>query len=61
MNTTKDRNAYIEYTGETNMNIDENITKAEVSAALAGLKTTSAAGEDGISNKMLKNLDDRSL
>lgn len=61
MNTTKDRNAYIEYTGETNMNIDENITKAEVSAAFAGLKTTSAAGEDGISNKMLKNLDDRSL
>lgn len=49
------------YQGPDNPGLDAPITLAEVRAELNRLKTTSAAGPDRISNKMLRNLDDASI
>lgn len=38
-----------------------NIKKAEVRAVLNKIKTTAAAGEDCVTNQMLRNLDDHSI
>lgn len=37
------------------------IIEAEVRAEIARLRTKSAQGPDGINNKMLRNLDDKSI
>lgn len=50
-----------EYTGTPNGDLDKNIERWEVKAALAKVKGKSAAGPDGISNKALKNLEDGAI
>lgn len=49
------------YTGEDNFSLDEDFSVEEVRTVLHNLKSKSAPGADGISNKLLKNLDDRSI
>lgn len=49
------------YSGEENSVLDEDFTVAEVEFALGQLRTTSAAGPDGVTNKMLRNLDFKSV
>ncbi|XP_072143055.1 uncharacterized protein [Dermacentor andersoni] len=49
------------YTGGPNPTLDEDISKWEVKAAIQKLRTTSAPGPDKINNKMLRNLDERSM
>ncbi|KAH7941449.1 hypothetical protein HPB49_013772 [Dermacentor silvarum] len=50
-----------EYTGEDCEPMDQDSTESEVRAALYDLNSKSAAGPDGISNRLLKNLDDDSI
>ncbi|KAM7282712.1 hypothetical protein ISCGN_002836 [Ixodes scapularis] len=47
-----------EYDGERNEALDVPITEAEVREVLLRLKTKSAPGPDGVTNKMLRNLGD---
>ncbi|KAH7967985.1 hypothetical protein HPB52_005082 [Rhipicephalus sanguineus] len=49
------------YSGKTNPQLDEDITQAEIYAAMLKLHTTSAPGPDGVSNKSLRNLDAKSV
>ncbi|XP_075543106.1 uncharacterized protein LOC142576707 [Dermacentor variabilis] len=49
------------HTGEDNFSLDEDFSVEEVRTVLHNLKSKSAPGPDGISNKLLKNLDDRSI
>lgn len=49
------------YTGDPNPIIDEPITEAEVREAIHGLRTHSAPGPDGVTNKTIRNLDDDSI
>lgn len=49
------------YCGIPNDRLDEPITESEVRAELARLNTNSAPGPDGVSNKLLRNLDDNSI
>lgn len=49
------------YGGTPNEALDAPITEAEVRAEIVRLKTKSAPGPDGITNKMLRNLDDDSI
>lgn len=49
------------YNGNANSTLDEEITEAEIRAALQNLNTKSAPGPDGITNKTLRNLDDKSI
>lgn len=58
---TGEQHALPEYRGAPNTLLDADITEAEVRAALVNLKTTSAPGKDGVTNKMLRNLDDNSV
>lgn len=50
-----------EYEGAINDKLDAPITESEVRKAMAGVKTTSAPGQDKITNRMLRNLDDNSV
>ncbi|KAM7284944.1 hypothetical protein ISCGN_031942 [Ixodes scapularis] len=50
-----------DYDGAHNEALDAPITEAEVRAELVRLRTKSAPGPDGITNKMLRNLDDTSI
>lgn len=52
---------YPEYSGPANTELDAEICHEEVRQALYGLNGRSAAGPDGITNKTLRNLDDRSI
>ncbi|KAM7306314.1 hypothetical protein ISCGN_010045 [Ixodes scapularis] len=45
------------YRGEANALLDEDITEYEVADVIRGLKTKSAPGPDGVTNKMLRDLD----
>ncbi|KAH8031090.1 hypothetical protein HPB51_012778 [Rhipicephalus microplus] len=45
------------YEGKPNPTLDADITEAEVYAAILKLRTTSAPGPDGVSNKTIRNLD----
>lgn len=49
------------YQGTANPELDADITEAEVRAALLHIRPGSAPGPDGITNKMLRNLDDPSI
>lgn len=49
------------YSGKPNPQLDEDITEAEIYAAMLKLRTTSAPGPDGVSNKSLRNLDAKSV
>lgn len=49
------------YKGVVREELDAPITEAEVRAELIRLKTKSAPGPDGITNKILRNLDDESI
>ncbi|XP_037518363.1 uncharacterized protein LOC119395147 [Rhipicephalus sanguineus] len=50
-----------EYLGPARPELDEDFTVAEVRQAIFALNSKSAPGPDGITNKMLRNLDDRSI
>ncbi|KAM7293731.1 uncharacterized protein ISCGN_023324 [Ixodes scapularis] len=50
-----------EYEGAMNDKLDAPITESKVRKAMAGVKTTSAPGQDKITNRMLRNLDDNSV
>lgn len=50
-----------DYTGVANNELDREISEAEVRAASQKLNTKSAPGPDGITNKILRNLDDESI
>ncbi|KAG0414968.1 hypothetical protein HPB47_007849 [Ixodes persulcatus] len=50
-----------EYEGAINNKLDAPITESEVRKAMAGVKKTFAPGQDKITNRMLRNLDDNSL
>lgn len=50
-----------DYSGEENLELDADFTVAEVEFAMGQLRTTSAAGPDGVTNKMLRNLDFKSV
>lgn len=60
-NTSTDIPLPVAYTGKENRELDSEIMESEVRAVLNNIKTTAAAGEDRITNKMLRNLDDRSV
>lgn len=49
------------YKGPKNVDLDADITEAEVRGALLRLRPGSAPGPDGVTNKMLRNLDDNSI
>ncbi|KAH9371524.1 hypothetical protein HPB48_017176 [Haemaphysalis longicornis] len=49
------------YSGLANLELDRDITEAEVRAALTKLRSNSAPGPDEITNKALRNLDDKSI
>lgn len=49
------------YTGAENQSIDAPFTEAETRQAMAQLRTRSAPGPDGVTNKMLRNVDDGSV
>ncbi|KAG0439854.1 hypothetical protein HPB47_016503 [Ixodes persulcatus] len=49
------------YTGQDNDLLDRPITVSEVRGAILALRTRSAPGPDGITNKMLRNLDNDSV
>lgn len=49
------------YAGSSNPEMDEEISTAEVRAAMHKLRTSSAPGADRVTNKALKNLDDSSI
>lgn len=49
------------YQGPPNTDLDADITEAEVRSAILALRPGSAPGPDGITNKMLRNLDDLSV
>lgn len=49
------------YTGLQNSDMDRDISETEVRAAIAKLRTNSAPGPDGVTNKALRNLDDKSI
>lgn len=51
----------MEYTGQPNLTLDEEFRPFEVMAAIRELKTRSAPGPDGVSNKLLRHLDDREI
>lgn len=50
-----------DYGGAPNEALDAPITEAEVRAEIVRLRTKSAPGPDGVTNKMLRNLDDDSI
>lgn len=56
-----DRQDLPSYSGAANTELDAEITEAEVRAALHHIRSGSAPGPDGITNKMLRNLDDPSI
>ncbi|KAH7933763.1 hypothetical protein HPB49_016964 [Dermacentor silvarum] len=49
------------YVGAPNEQLDSDISEAEVYAALHKLRTTSALGPDGVTNKALRNLDPKCM
>ncbi|KAM7307743.1 hypothetical protein ISCGN_011379 [Ixodes scapularis] len=49
------------YTGEPNEELDRDFSVEEIRTALHDLNSRSAPGPDGVSNRALKNLDDRSM
>lgn len=49
------------YSGPPQPELDREITQAEVRAALLQIRTNTAPGPDGITNKLLRNLDDTSI
>lgn len=49
------------YNGDPNPALDADFTEAEMYAALLKLRTTSAPGPDGVTNKALRNLDAKSV
>lgn len=49
------------YTGIGNSNVDRPITTFEVRPAIHALRTKAAPGPDGVTNKMIRNLDDVSI
>ncbi|XP_077539808.1 uncharacterized protein LOC144152414 [Haemaphysalis longicornis] len=49
------------YEGTPNPELDRPITTAEVWEAIQDLRTKSAPGQDGITNKIIRNLDDDSV
>ncbi|KAL1468756.1 hypothetical protein MTO96_025187 [Rhipicephalus appendiculatus] len=52
---------YPEYRGEPSEELDAPVTKAEVVKVLQELNGRSAPGPDGISNRLLRNLDEKSI
>lgn len=52
---------HIDYDGEPNPTLDQDILTSEVRAALARLQKNMSPGPDGVSNRLLANLDDDSL
>ncbi|KAL1480565.1 hypothetical protein MTO96_034698, partial [Rhipicephalus appendiculatus] len=50
-----------EYRGEPSEELDAPVTKAEVVKVLQELNGRSAPGPDGISNRLLRNLDEKSI
>lgn len=58
---TTTRETQEDYTGKDNPTLDEEITEAEVRAEILRLRTESAPGPDGITNKTLRNLNDESI
>lgn len=50
-----------DYLGPARPELDEDFTVAEIRQAIFALNGKSAPGPDGITNKMLRNLDDRSI
>lgn len=49
------------YTGDNNPDLDREISETEVRAALMKIRPGSAPGQDGVTNKLLRNLDDNSI
>ncbi|KAG0421412.1 hypothetical protein HPB47_002672 [Ixodes persulcatus] len=49
------------YAGASNDTLDHPFTTAEARGAILGLRTNSVPGPDGVTNKMLRNLDDDSI
>ncbi|KAG0419117.1 hypothetical protein HPB47_004355, partial [Ixodes persulcatus] len=49
------------YAGASNETLDHSFTTAEARGAILGLRTKSVPGPDGVTNKMLRNLDDDSI
>ncbi|KAH7937004.1 hypothetical protein HPB49_007158 [Dermacentor silvarum] len=60
-NVDRDFSVSNTYTGQENEALDKDIKEAEVQAVLNSIKTTAAAGKAGVTNKMLRNLDDHSI
>lgn len=50
-----------DYRGAVNEDLDSPISESEIRAVLQKLNTKSAPGPDGITNKTLKNLDNKSI
>ncbi|XP_077523160.1 uncharacterized protein LOC144134020 [Amblyomma americanum] len=61
INISTDKPIPSEYTGSKHPNMDREIMASEARAALNHIKTTAAAGDNRITNKMLRNLDDHSV
>lgn len=59
--TTTPKTPLPQYLGTQNHELDEDITKYEVRAAMLQLRTTSAPGADQVTNKTLRNLDENSI
>lgn len=49
------------YAGKPSLQLDRPITKAEVYEAISHLNTRSTPGPDGITNRVITNLDDSSI
>ncbi|XP_049514057.1 uncharacterized protein LOC119431900 [Dermacentor silvarum] len=52
---------FLDYLGPARPELDEDFTVAEIRQAIFALKGKSAPGPDGITNNMLRNLNDRSF
>ncbi|XP_050023393.1 uncharacterized protein [Dermacentor andersoni] len=61
INTSTDIPTPFNYKGCQNPDMDRDIMAPEVRTALNRIKTTAAAGDDHITIKMLRNLDDQSV
>ncbi|KAG0434343.1 hypothetical protein HPB47_019171 [Ixodes persulcatus] len=59
--STEHEEASLSYTGSPNPELDDDIIEAEVRSAMEQLRAKSAPGSHRITNKMLRNLDDRSV
>lgn len=61
LETSQDTRNVLEYSGDENKVMDEEFTESDRRVALQDLTGRSAPGPDGITNKMLRNLDEGSI